>query len=62
MKDCLDIVSKEYEQLGWHCRQYTKQYFRLELNYLEISAVPYRKPNWKEKVWSFFVNYLGFSE
>ena len=53
MKRVLDVLSKEYEALGWSCRQYTKSYFSMDLNYLEISALPYRSSSWKEKVLNF---------
>ena len=61
MKSCLDVVSKEYEQLGWYCRQYTKSYFHMELNYLEVSALPFTRNTWKEKILNFLRMFLSFN-
>lgn len=52
LKSVLDVLSKEYEALGWYCRQYTKDYFHIEANYLQISSTPFEKP-WKERILNF---------
>lgn len=52
-KRVLDTLSKEYGKLGWHCRQYTKKYFDMEINCIEISAAPFQKNKWKEKLLNF---------
>lgn len=54
-KRVLDILQPEYETLGWYCRQYTKSYFHMELNHLEISATPFENP-WKERILNFLSN------